>query len=82
MRGEVLYDLDGGVEMSISNSKKSDSLSRVVISNIVLNEACKIQNGSIKIIKQDNIVIQINVNEKIILDNQVQKENFVEEAVL
>lgn len=68
--------------MSISKNKNRDSFSRPIISNIVFDAACKIQNGSIKIIKQDNIVIQININEKIILDNRVCIENFAEEVIL
>lgn len=52
------------------------------INNMIFDAIISIQNGSVTIIKQDKTVIQINVNEKIIFDNQAGSGNFVEEAII
>lgn len=68
--------------VSMTNTKKREAYNKSVISNIIFCEACKIQNGSIKIIKQDNTVIQVNINETIILEHLEGIENIAEEAIL
>ena len=68
--------------MAVSRNKnRSSKLNLMIIDNIVFNTACKIQNGSIKIIKQDNIIIQININEKIDFNNQGVNEQQVKEVI-
>lgn len=68
--------------MAVSKNKnRSSKLNFMIIDNIVFNTACKIQNGSIKIIKQDNIIIQININEKIDFNNQGVNEQQVKEVI-
>jgi len=71
-----------GFKMAVSKNKnRSSKLNFMIIDNIVFNTACKIQNGSIKIIKQDNIIIQININEKIDFNNQGVNEQQVKEVI-
>lgn len=68
--------------MAISKSKNRNSAFNFrVVDNIVFNTASKIQNGSIKIIKQDNIIIQININEKIIINNTAINDEYVKEVL-
>lgn len=68
--------------MIVPKSKNRNSAHNFkVIDNIVFNTARKIQNGSIKIIKQDNIIIQININEKIVIDNAYVNEEHVKEVL-
>lgn len=68
--------------VSMTKTKKREALNNSVISNIIFCEACKIQNGSIKIIKQDNTVIQVNINETIIFESLADSKNIGEVAIL
>ncbi|AEV69275.1 DUF2292 domain-containing protein [Acetivibrio clariflavus] len=68
--------------MVVSKSKnRSSKLNFMIIDNIVYNTACKIQNGSIKIIKQDDIIIQININEKFDFNHQGVNEQHEKEVI-
>ncbi|HOQ01552.1 MAG TPA: DUF2292 domain-containing protein [Acetivibrio clariflavus] len=68
--------------MVVSKSKnRSSKLNFMIIDNIVYNTACKIQNGSIKIIKQDDIIIQININEKFDFNHQGVSEQHEKEVI-
>ncbi len=50
------------------NSPKKKPISvKTGLKNIIFETIGNMQNGSITIVKQDNMVIQINVNEKISL---------------
>lgn len=68
--------------MSIAKSKNKDFLKKTNMENMILNAACKIQDGSIKIIKQDNIIIQININERIVFNSWPENRNCLEEVAL
>ena len=69
--------------MSIQKKTSSDLTGiNPRINNMIFDAIYNIQNGSVTIIKQDKTVIQINVSEKINIDNQVMSSNFVEEAIL
>jgi len=71
-----------GFKMVVSKSKnRSSKLNFMIIDNIVYNTACKIQNGSIKIIKQDDIIIQININEKFDFNHQGVNEQHEKEVI-
>ena len=71
-----------GFKMVVSKSKnRSSKLNFMIIDNIVYNTACKIQNGSIKIIKQDDIIIQININEKFDFNHQGVSEQHEKEVI-
>jgi hypothetical protein len=73
----------GVFKMSIQKKQNSDLADiNVRINNMIFDAICKIGNGSITIIKQDKIVIQINVSEKINFDQQTENESFAKEAVL
>jgi hypothetical protein len=64
--------------------KRSNSITNIntMINNMIFDAICNIVNGSVTIIKQDKTVIQINVSEKISLDDEALSEDFVKEAVL
>ncbi len=49
---------------------KDTTAAKTAMKNIVLHALCNIQNGSITVVKQDNIVIQVNVNETINLNKK------------
>ncbi len=68
--------------MSISKKDREFTGIKAIMNNIVLSTACEMQNGSITIIKQDNTIIQVNINEKIDLSSQADAGNIVEEAVI
>jgi len=73
----------GEIEMSIHKKQNRDSIDiTAIMNNIVFKSICKIQNGSITIIKQDNSIIQVNVNEKIHFEKQIENEDFVEGVLL
>jgi hypothetical protein len=55
----------------MNNLRKSKPLEKVSLSTFIVRAVGDIQNGSVTIIKQDNTVIQVNVNEKIALENDV-----------
>lgn len=56
--------------------KKSSNKNDVKLESIILKLAEGIENGSLTIIKQDSIVIQINTCEKIIL-----RKEYLDKAV-
>ena len=67
--------------MGIQKTQSKDTAAtKAVMKNIILNALCNIQNGCITVVKQDNIVIQVNVNESIILDKKQANRNLSEEA--
>jgi len=69
--------------MSIHKMQNRDSLGNTAIMNSIVSKAiCKMQNGSITIVKQDNTIIQINVNERINFENQIKNEDFIKGAKL
>jgi len=79
--GQKMIELEG-FKMVVSKSKnRSSKLNFMIIDNIVYNTACKIQNGSIKIIKQDDIIIQININEKFDFNHQGVNEQHEKEVI-
>lgn len=47
------------------NGKNDKSINEILLRKTILQLAENIHNGAITIVKQDSIVIQINVNEKI-----------------
>jgi hypothetical protein len=51
-------------------NKKSNNKNDIQLESIILKLAEGIQNGTLTVIKQDSVVIQINTSEKIILDNE------------
>ncbi|MDS1030780.1 DUF2292 domain-containing protein [Bacillota bacterium LX-D] len=60
--------------------KKSDIVVKTKLKNTLLEALYTIQNGSITVIKQDNTIIQINLNETIFLGDQSIKENVAKGA--
>ncbi len=69
--------------MSIQRKQTTDSAGiNAAINTMIFDTICKIRDGSITIIKQDKIVIQINVSEKINFNQPTENESFAKEAVL
>ncbi len=69
--------------MSIHRKQNRDSIDILALmNNIVFKSICNIQDGSITIIKQDNSIIQVNINEKIQVDEHKKSEGFVEGVLL
>lgn len=53
----------------MNNLRKRKPLEKVSLCTIIVRAVGDIQNGYVTIIKQDDTVIQINLNEKITLEN-------------
>lgn len=51
-------------------NKKSNNKKDIHLESIILKLAEGIQNGTLTVIKQDSVVIQINTSEKIILNDE------------
>jgi|GEM_PF-1108178 len=60
--------------------RKNDIAARTKLKNTILEALHTIQNGFITIIKQDDTIIQINLNETVLLDGQGIKENIARGA--
>ncbi len=55
----------------MNNLRKRKQFEKISLSTIIVRAVGDIQNGSVTIIKQDDTVIQVNVNEKIALENDM-----------
>ncbi|HEY9061819.1 MAG TPA: DUF2292 domain-containing protein [Pseudobacteroides sp.] len=55
----------------MNNLRRRKQFEKISLSTIIVRAVGDIQNGSVTIIKQDNTVIQVNLNEKITLENDV-----------
>ncbi|MDP4183273.1 MAG: DUF2292 domain-containing protein [Bacillota bacterium] len=51
-------------------NKKSNNKNDIKLESIILKLAEEIQNGTMTIIKQDSVVIQINTFEKFVMDEE------------
>ncbi len=51
-------------------NRKSNNKKDIQLETIILKLAEGIQNGTLTVIKQDSVVIQINTSEKIILNGE------------
>lgn len=51
-------------------NRKSSNKKDIQLESIILRLAEGIQNGTLTVIKQDSVVIQINTSEKIILNDK------------
>ena len=51
-------------------NRKSNSKNDIQLESIILKLAEGIQNGTLTVIKQDSVVIQINTSEKIMLNGE------------
>lgn len=51
-------------------NRKSNNKNDIQLESIILKLAEGIQNGTLTVIKQDSVVIQINTSEKIILNDE------------
>ncbi|MCX7745362.1 MAG: YezD family protein [Clostridia bacterium] len=65
--------------MSFQKREKPQAV-KITLKKFILENLCNIQNGSITIVKQDNTVIQVNVNETITLSTNSLKVNLAEGA--
>jgi hypothetical protein len=52
----------------INNVNKSDETKQLDLAYLILKALGKIENGSLTIIKQDDNIIQVNSNEKYLLN--------------